>query len=120
MASHGQLMRMHEQREAARRERDFQRAEITKYYGEQRAADAMNASMLKDELKHHSRKTKQREAQQQLLESLQQAETSRQLAAITAAEAEALTAALGRQMQVQQAASKEVQRLCEESAELRE
>jgi prophage DNA circulation protein len=49
-----------------------------------------------------------------------QAETSRQLAAITAAESEALAAALSRKMQVQEASSKEVQRLREESAELRE
>jgi hypothetical protein len=49
-----------------------------------------------------------------------QADTSRQLAAATAAESEALAAALGRQIQEQQASSKEVQRLREESVELRE
>lgn len=49
-----------------------------------------------------------------------QAETSRELAAVTYAEAEALAAAASRQMQAEQASSKEVQRLREESAELRE
>ncbi len=49
-----------------------------------------------------------------------QAETNRQLAAVTAAESDALAAALSRKMQVQEASDKEVQRLREESAELRE
>jgi hypothetical protein len=52
--------------------------------------------------------------------ALLQAETNRQLAAVTAAESDALAAALSRKMQVQEASNKEVQRLREESAELRE
>lgn len=52
--------------------------------------------------------------------ALLQAETNRQLAAVTAAESDALAAALSRKMQVQEASSKEVQRLKEESTELRE
>lgn len=52
--------------------------------------------------------------------SCNQVETNRQLAAITAAESEAIAAALSRKMQVQEASNKEVQRLREQSAELRE
>jgi hypothetical protein len=49
-----------------------------------------------------------------------QAEQQRELSAVAAAEADAVAAALSRKMQMQEASSKEVQRLREESAELRE
>lgn len=52
--------------------------------------------------------------------TLSQAEQQRELSAVAAAEADALAAALSRKMQMQEASSKEVQRLREESAELRE
>lgn len=216
------LVAAHEQREAARRERNYQNEQINRYYAQQRTADAISSNMVKDELKRHTRMTKQLAEEQRVLEELYQvstwhhattrrgcitctcwhgpthelsdtvpppthsrmeltgkgpaatshsagvclkglvcstsrgvperagvpkgvtqagaaahlvdrassrttftlclpqAETHRQLAAVTAAESDALAAALSRKMQMQEASGKEVQRLREESAELRE
>jgi prophage DNA circulation protein len=55
-----------------------------------------------------------------VLSPLSQAEQQRELSAVAAAEADAVAGALSRKMQMQEASSKEVQRLREESAELRE
>eukprot|EP00775_Hariotina_reticulata_P009667 gene9667-9826_t len=76
--------------------------------------------MVKDEFKRHNREARERQAELQLLEELYTAEHNRELTATAAAESEAVTAALSRRMQEQEAASREVQRLRLESEELRE
>eukprot|EP00878_Enallax_costatus_P024325 GHUV01025957.1.p2 GENE.GHUV01025957.1~~GHUV01025957.1.p2 ORF type:complete len:121 (+),score=41.51 GHUV01025957.1:635-997(+) len=120
MGSRGQLARAHEQREAVRREQEFQRSQIQRYYADQRATDAASANMVKDEFKRHGREARERQAEQQMLEDMYKAERSKELAAAAAAESDALAAALARKMQVEEAKGREVQRLREESEELRE
>ncbi|WIA31853.1 hypothetical protein OEZ86_002718 [Tetradesmus obliquus] len=119
-SNRGQLARAHERKEAVRQQQEFERAQIQKYYAQQRTTDAISGNMAKDEFKRHGREARERQAEQQLLEEMYVAEQQRELSAVAAAEADALAAALSRKMQMQEASSKEVQRLREESAELRE
>eukprot|EP00877_Chromochloris_zofingiensis_P008487 jgi/Chrzof1/3892/Cz13g12110.t1 len=120
MGARGQLTRAHEQREATRRQQDMAREEIQKYYTQQRAVDAASANMMKEDFRGKDRQARQRQAEDELLNNMYKSEKSRELAALRAEEEERLTTTLANQMQEQERSSREIQRLREQSEELRE
>eukprot|EP00195_Chlamydomonas_chlamydogama_P011039 CAMPEP_0202890232 /NCGR_PEP_ID=MMETSP1392-20130828/721_1 /ASSEMBLY_ACC=CAM_ASM_000868 /TAXON_ID=225041 /ORGANISM="Chlamydomonas chlamydogama, Strain SAG 11-48b" /LENGTH=479 /DNA_ID=CAMNT_0049573769 /DNA_START=242 /DNA_END=1678 /DNA_ORIENTATION=- len=116
----GALARTVEQREVRRRAQDAARGEIERYYNEQRAYDVQAGNPMKDDIKRREREAKERAQEAQMLDSLYQAEKTRELALIRAEEEEKLTNALSRRQQEKDRKDKEIQRLREQSSELRD
>ena len=109
-----------EQRAAARREQDFARDEVRRYYAQQRATDAASGAAERDGAKRAAREAREREELDAAVEALRGAERERRLAAARDAEGDARAAALAQRRAAEEAAAREAQRLREDSAELRE
>ncbi|KAG2486968.1 hypothetical protein HYH03_014341 [Edaphochlamys debaryana] len=116
----GHLARAVEQREAARRITEAAKTEILRYYGDQRSYDAIANNALKDDFKRKGREFKERAAEAQMLETVYQNERQRVLSSIRAEEEEKIALAMARKQQDKDRGDKEIQRLREQSEELRD
>lgn len=115
----GTLARVAERREAARRVAEAARGEIERYYSQQKASDAATATQMQDDFKRKTREFKERQGESQMLETLYQSERQRVLNTIRADEEERMGSVLAKKAQEKQRQEKEIQRLREQSNELR-
>ncbi|GFR46814.1 hypothetical protein Agub_g8451 [Astrephomene gubernaculifera] len=115
----GHLSQAVEQREAARRIAEAAKAEISRYFQDQKKFDVIATNSLKDDFKRKGREFKERDAEAKMLETLYQNERQKTLNAIRADEEEKIAVAMARKQQDKERQDKEIQRLREQSEELR-
>lgn len=120
MGGRGTLARAHEQREQVRRQNDFAREEITRYYGDQRNVDAVSDNLLKDDARRKGREARERAGEYQLLESLYKSDKAKELATTRANEEERIATVLAQRQNDRDRTMREVQQLREQSEELRD
>eukprot|EP00798_Chlamydomonas_sp_ICE-L_P020592 gene20592-27390_t len=116
----GQLTKTVANREAQNRAREAAQGEIQKYYSDQKKADVAGGNQFKHDSRRLDRERKERNAEAQLLESVYQAGKGRELSLIRRDEEEKMAAALARRTHDKDVKDKEVQRLREQSSELKE
>lgn len=107
-------------REHKRREQEVARTELADYYAQQRAMDAASTSASKDEQKRRQRVQRERQAEFALLDNLAKAERLQQLAHVRHEEEGRIAAVLEQRQHDAERSEKELQRLRNESSELRE
>ncbi|KAG2454297.1 hypothetical protein HYH02_001326 [Chlamydomonas schloesseri] len=115
----GHLARAVEQREAARRIADAAKSEINRYFNDQKIYDTVAANAVKDDFKRKGREFKERAAEAEMLETLYQNERQKTLNAIRSEEEERIAVAMARKQHEKDRSEREVQRLREQSEELR-
>ncbi|EFJ51321.1 hypothetical protein VOLCADRAFT_103570 [Volvox carteri f. nagariensis] len=115
----GQLAQAVEQREAARRIAEAAKAEISRYFADQKRFDVIANNSVKDDFKRKGREFKERDAEAQMLETVYQNERQKTLSAIRAEEEEKLAVAMARKQQEKERQDKEIQKLREQSEEIR-
>lgn len=120
MGGRGTLGRAHEQREQVRRQNEFAREEITRYYGNQRHIDAVSDNMQKDDFRRKEREARERAQEANMLDGLYRNEKTKELNTIKATEEERIATVLAQRQQQRDRTQKEVQMLREQSEELRE
>ncbi|GLC44575.1 hypothetical protein PLESTB_001320800 [Pleodorina starrii] len=119
VAKRGHLAQAVEQREAARRIAEAAKAEISRYFSDQKRFDVIANNSVKDDFKRKGREFKERDAEAHMLETVYQNERQKALNAIRAEEEEKIAVALSKRQQDKERQDKEIQKLREQSEEIR-
>lgn len=114
------MSRAVENREAQRRAKEAAYGEIERYYATQKACDVANGTPIKYDMRRLDREQKERHAEAQMLDSLYQGEKARELSTIRREEEERMATAMARRVNEAERKDKEVQRLREQSQELKD